>query len=153
MIHFRRKNVILLLKYRDISVILLVWNYNLWGTSRIQIFVWVRFALAFPCEGRGTTRHTASSEAILLRFAFCGGWVEYATVSTVNHAWAPMPYTVRLSCGSKTVKIVSLLLIRLLPQASKSTFPHKGRLTQSVTWGKFVAVKYKLNSSTNQNLK
>ena len=42
-----------------------------------------------------------------------------------------MPYTVRPSLRAKTVKIVSLLLIRLLPFTAKATFPCKGRLTQS----------------------
>jgi hypothetical protein len=52
-----------------------------------------------------------------------------------------MPYTVRFSLRAKTVKIVSLLLIRLLPFTAKATFPHKGRLTQSVIKQKFEAVK------------
>ena len=52
-----------------------------------------------------------------------------------------MPYTVRFSLRAKTVKIVSLLLIRLLPRAAKATFPHKGRLTQSGVKQKFEAVK------------
>ena len=57
-----------------------------------------------------------------------------------------MPYTVRFSLRAKTVKIVSLLLIRLLPFTAKATFPHKGRLTQSGVKQKFEAVKltYKL---------
>ena len=57
-----------------------------------------------------------------------------------------MLYTVRLSLRAKTVKIVSLLLIRLLPFTAKATFPHKGRLTQSGVKQKFEAVKltYKL---------
>ena len=53
-----------------------------------------------------------------------------------------MPYTGRFSLRAKTVKIVSLLLIRLLPRAAKATFPHKGRLTQSVIKQKFEAVKH-----------
>ena len=53
-----------------------------------------------------------------------------------------MPYTVRFSLRAKTVKIVSLLLIRLLPFAAKATFPHKGRLTQSGVKQKFESVKH-----------
>ena len=53
-----------------------------------------------------------------------------------------MPYTVRISLRSKTVKTVSLLLIHLLPQAAKATFPHKGRLAQSGVKQKFKAVKH-----------
>ena len=53
-----------------------------------------------------------------------------------------MLYTVRLSLRAKTVKIVSLLLIRLLPFTAKATFPHKGRLTQSGVKQKFEAVKH-----------
>jgi hypothetical protein len=118
------------------------------------------FALryAFPCEGK-LGRKRPPSEFCKQNIAFQGDRarrpcnarlqfreakyvdrVEHATVSTVKHARAPMPYTVRLSLRAKTVKTVSLLLIRLLPQAAKYTFPHKGRLTQSEIARKFIAV-------------